>query len=75
MDMEWSATELCDYLDECLLDDLVNVQLLHVSDAAKIGTAVNEGIPDAKFLQRIVQMMGGFQLEFGQCDLWKYSMY
>jgi hypothetical protein len=60
---------LCDYLDECLLDDLVNLQWLLVSDAAKIGT-VSEGIPNAKFHQRIVQMMGGFQLEFGQCDLW-----
>jgi hypothetical protein len=47
---------------------LLNVQRLLVSDAAKIGTV------SAKFRQ-IAQIMGGFQLEFGQCDLWKDLMY
>jgi hypothetical protein len=63
------ATELCDYPDECLLEDLANFQLLHVSDAAKIGTANSEGIRNAKFLQRLLQIVCGFQRESGQCDL------
>jgi hypothetical protein len=53
---------------------LVNLQRLLVSDAAKIGTVMAQGIPNVK-LRPIVQIMGGFQLEFGQCDLWKDLMY
>jgi hypothetical protein len=49
------------------------MQRLLVSDAAKIGM-VSEGIPNAKF-RPIVQIMCGFQLEFGQCDLRENLMY